>query len=259
MRRVTVTDPAGRATTTWYDENGRAVRQTGGGVTVAYRYDYMGNQTVAETLGGAAGSRMVRAEYDSLGNRTLTAAVAAANRTKLGSHGERLSGYDAAADLTTQAAYDMVGNNTSVTDGRGTTTTYTYDALSRLTGVSQPLSTGVTATTAYAYDQSVTGGVANAVTSANGVTATSVFDQSGRKLRDVVADPDDAEKSVTTSYAYDAHGQVTSVTREDGSVVRYAYDAVGNVVSERYFCLGHGGDAGDCDHPIRIPTAAGGS
>lgn len=47
--------------------------------------------------------------YDYMGNRTLAAAVAAANRTKLGSHGERLSGYDAAADLTTQAAYDMVG------------------------------------------------------------------------------------------------------------------------------------------------------
>ena len=235
VRRVTVTDPEGRATTTWYDENGRAVRQSGGGVTVAYRYDYMGNQTVVETLGGTAGNRVVRAEYDALGNQTLTAAVAAANRTKLGSHGERLSGYDASADLTTSSAYDMLGNNTSVTDGRGTTTTYTYDALSRLTGVSQPLSTGVTATTAYAYDQSVTGGVANTVTSANGVTTTSVFDQSGRKLRDVVTDPDDATESVTTSYAYDAHGQVTSVTREDGSVVRYAYDAVGNVVSERYF------------------------
>ena len=77
--------------------------------------------------------------------------------------------------------------------------------------------------------------MANTVTSANGVTTTSVFDQSGRKLRDVVTDPDDATESVTTSYAYDAHGQVTSVTREDGSVVRYAYDAVGNVVSERYF------------------------
>ena len=173
--------------------------------------------------------------YDYMGNQTLTAAVAAANRTKLGSHGERLSGYDVTADLTTSSAYDMLGNNTSVTDGRGTTTTYTYDALSRLTGVSQPLSTGVTATTAYAYDQSVTGGVANTVTSANGVTTTSVFDRSGRKLRDVVTDPDDATESVTTSYAYDAHGQVTSVTREDGSVVRYAYDAVGNVVSERYF------------------------
>ena len=235
VRRVTVTDPEERTSTTWYDQNGRAVQQTGGGMTVVYRYDYMGNQTVVETLGGATGNRVVRAEYDALGNRTLTAAVAAANRTKLGSHGERLSGYVPSADLTTSAAYDMLGNNTSVTDGRGTTTTYTYDALSRLTEVRQPLSSGVTATTAYAYDQSVTGGVANAVTSAKGVTTTTVFDNSGRKLRDVVTDPDDATKSMTTAYTYDAHGQVTSVTREDGSVVRYAYDAVGNVVSEQYF------------------------
>ena len=66
------------------------------------------------------------------------------NRTKLGSHGERHSGYGVAADLTVQAAYDMVGNNTSVTDGRDATATYTCDALSRLTGASQPLSTGVT-------------------------------------------------------------------------------------------------------------------
>ena len=66
------------------------------------------------------------------------------NRTKLGSHGERHSGYGMAADLTVQAAYDMVGNNTSVTDGRDATATYTCDALSRLTGASQPLSTGVT-------------------------------------------------------------------------------------------------------------------
>lgn len=66
------------------------------------------------------------------------------NRTKLGSHGERHSGYGVAAGLTVQAAYDMVGNNTSVTDGRDATATYTCDALSRLTGASQPLSTGVT-------------------------------------------------------------------------------------------------------------------
>lgn len=46
--------------------------------------------------------------------------------------------------LTVQAAYDMVGNNISVTDGRDATATYTCDALSRLTGASQPLSTGVT-------------------------------------------------------------------------------------------------------------------
>ena len=151
-----------------------------------------------------------------------------------------------------------LGNNTSVTDGRGTTTTYTYDALSRLTGVSQPLSTGVTATTAYAYDQSVTGGVANTVTSANGVTTTSVFDQSGRKLRDVVTDPDDATESVTTSYAYDAHGQVTSVTREDGSVRAVCVRRGGQRRERAVLCLRYGRDAGRLRSPIRIPTAAAG-
>ena len=54
------------------------------------------------------------------------------------------SGYGAATGLTVQAAYDMVGNNISVTDGRGATVTYTCNALSRLTEASQPLSTGVT-------------------------------------------------------------------------------------------------------------------
>ena len=180
--------------------------------------------------------------YDYMGNQTMTAAFAAANRTKLGIHGERLSGYDASADLTTQAAYDMVGNNTSVTDGRGTTTTYTYDALSRLTGVSQPLSTGVTATTAYAYDQSVTGGVANTVTSANGVTTTSVFDQSGRKLRDVVTDPDDAEKSVTTSYAYGA--RAGDVRHAGGRQRRAVCVRRGGQRRERaVLCHRRGGDA----------------
>ena len=38
----------------------------------------------------------------------------------------------------------MVGNNTSVTDGRDATAAYTCNALSRLTEASQPLSTGVT-------------------------------------------------------------------------------------------------------------------
>ena len=33
------------------------------------------------------------------------------NRTKLGSHGERHSGYGVAADLTVQAAYDMMLRN----------------------------------------------------------------------------------------------------------------------------------------------------
>ena len=36
-------------------------------MTVAYRYDYMGNQTVAETLGGTAADLTTQAAYDMVG------------------------------------------------------------------------------------------------------------------------------------------------------------------------------------------------
>ena len=94
------------------------------------------------------------------------------------------------------------------------------------------------------------------MTSANGVTATSVFDQSGRKLRDVVADPDDAEKSVTdargnqtqqvqtgtgvtttTNYGYDLANRLTSTSISNNAVIplstsaTYAYNAQGQRVT----------------------------
>ena len=67
------------------------------------------------------------------------------------------------------------------------------------------------------------------MTSANGVTATSVFDQSGRKLRDVVADPDDAEKSVT-----DARGNQTQQVQTGTGVTTtstYGYDLANRLIS----------------------------
>ena len=69
----------------------------------------------------------------------------------------------------------------------------------------------------------------SAVTSANGVTATSVFDRSGRKLRDVVADPDDAEKSVT-----DARGNQTQQVQTGTGVTTtstYGYDLANRLIS----------------------------
>ena len=67
------------------------------------------------------------------------------------------------------------------------------------------------------------------MTSANGVTATSVFDQSGRKLRDVVTDPDDAEKSVT-----DARGNQTQQVQTGTGVTtttNYGYDLANRLIS----------------------------
>ena len=61
------------------------------------------------------------------------------------------------------------------------------------------------------------------------MTATSVFDRSGRKLRDVVADPDDAEKSVT-----DARGNQTQQVQTGTGVTtttNYGYDLANRLIS----------------------------
>lgn len=238
VRRIRVTDPEGRISTTWYNETGWATRQTIAGVTTQFRHDLMGRQTAMIVEGSStAQNRVVRAEYDAMGNQTLTARVHSDNFNKIGAHGERLSGYTASKDLTTSNEYDILGNVISATDGRGTTITYGYDALNRLTQVNQPLSSGVTAATTYAYDISTSEGVSNTTTAANGVVSTTVFDKSGRKNRESVKNPNSSE-SVNTSFTYDAHGQVTSVTRNDGSVIRYEYDQVGNVTKEEYYASG---------------------
>lgn len=239
VRRIEVTDPEGRTTTSWYNENGWETQQTTGGVTTQFRHDLMGRQTAVIVLGAStAQNRIIRAEYDAMGNQTLTARVHSDNFDKIGSHGERLSGYTVSKDLTTSNSYDILGNVISATDGRGTTVTYGYDELNRLTQVSQPLSSGVTAITTYAYDITVSGGVSNTTTAANGVVSTSFFDRSGRKTRETVKNPNNSSESVNTSYTYDAHGQVTSVTRNDGSIIRYEYDQVGNVTREEYYASG---------------------
>src|SRR5439155_16553088 len=50
------------------------------------------------------------------------------------------------------AVFDSNGNQTSTTDARGHTTTFTYDAVGRLTGEVQPTSAATSIATSFGYD-----------------------------------------------------------------------------------------------------------
>jgi RHS repeat-associated protein len=94
--------------------------------------------------------------------------------------------------------YDAWARPLTATDGRGNTTTYSYDAVGRLTGTS--FSDGTPAV-AYTYN-------------ANGQVLTRV-DGSG-----------------TTTYGYDQMGRLTSrVNTAGGGTISYAYDKASNLVS----------------------------
>ncbi len=124
------------------------------------------------------------------------------------------------ATLATAFTYDLAGNRATLTDPLGQTTTFSYDALGRLTRIdySDPGTRDVT----YTYD--VHG---NRTAMTTGVTTTSYsYDELDRLL---TAGP--------VGYRYDRDGQRTKILYSGGLVtvgapaVEYVFDAAGRVAS----------------------------
>jgi YD repeat-containing protein len=156
--------------------------------------------------------------------------------------------YDSAGNVTSksvQATTDADGSAelSASTTGSPRTWTYSHTYHGSIAGfVSQTVVNGprtdVTDTTTYSYDSS--SGTLATVTNALGhVTSFSNYDAHGRPLR--ITDPNGLATDLTydvrgrltsrsaggetTSYAYDAAGQLQSITLPDGSYVSYTYDA----------------------------------
>jgi RHS repeat-associated protein len=120
------------------------------------------------------------------------------------------------------------------TDARGITTTYTYDALNRLTGVSY--SNGDPSAITYTYDQTACLGLSvscynkgrrTTMTDASGTTQWA-YDAMGRVLRE-----HRTINSVTkdTTYTYNLDGSLATLTYPSGRLVTYAPSAVGRPLS----------------------------
>ena len=136
------------------------------------------------------------------------------------------------ADKTTYA-YDAYGNLTSETDPLGRTTTATYDPLGDLLTETSPMG-NVTANT-YDADQELTSSTAG-YGSAAAATTTYTYDGSGNVLTTVTPRGNVAggtPSDFTTTNAYDALGDLVSVTDPYGHSTTYAYDAAGNKLSMR--------------------------
>jgi RHS repeat-associated protein len=136
---------------------------------------------------------------------------------------------------TTTLAYDGFGRLRAVTDGRGKTTSYAYDADDRVTAVSYSDSTpavhftydgfgnltrrvDATGTTTYTFD-TLNRLIARQAT-AGGGTEQYGYDKAGN-----LTSLSDARG--TTTYTYDAANLQTSMTTARGTVLRYAVDGNG--------------------------------
>ncbi|MFM5949061.1 MAG: RHS repeat-associated core domain-containing protein, partial [Novosphingobium sp.] len=125
--------------------------------------------------------------------------------------------------------YDEAGRTTQTIDAAGVTTTFDYDAADRPRTESASGPGLVTQTIAYSWDSTAGGnrgiGRLTGVSDASGSEAL-VYDAQGRVVqRTKTIGP----RTYGLTYAYDANGDVTSVTYPSGRVITYTRDSDGRV------------------------------
>ncbi len=217
---LTETDPLSHTTTHTYDDAGNQTSVTDpNGDTTTYAYDHA-NKLVSVTSPdpdgtGALAAPITTYTYDSVGNQL----------TKVDPRGNVQGATP--ADYTTTYTYNSSNRLASVTRPEGGKTTYTYDANGNLASSVDPRGNVQGAnpadyTTSYSYDAATR---LLTQTDPLGHATTYTYDAAGNKT--TMADA----KSRSTSYTYDAAGRLLTVTAPDTGVTSNTYDGNGNVAS----------------------------
>lgn len=284
---IKTTDAAGLSRQFGYDTEGQLLSETskGEGIdstgdrTYTYSYDETGNLTfVKDPLGGVTGytydernrltetvspKKAVTAyEYDSLSNLTMVTNAEGYRNTYTYDAKGRLTGESIAEEEHYAYGYDSCDRLIAVNNGTATAS-YTYDAMDRLTTVTDPNGES----TVYTYDQagnllSITDPLGNRTENTydqNGNLQSSIdpndsrttydYDQLNRLTRKQTGDSlSDASYSYDsmgrltkmnditgeTAYTYDAAGRLITAVDGDGNTLTYQYDLYGNITQVTY-------------------------
>ncbi len=219
---------------TYTDTFGKIIRQKKDGLYVDYDYDTDGNVVASCKLGTDPNNEnpvITAYLYDKNGN--------AAGQILNPGYDAETNAFTVTSDsLTQQMTYDSTGNVLTTTDGEGNTTSYTYDANSRLTSVTEPEITGEAASvTRYQYDQfdtaSKNGNTQNIVTDALGRTSVTTYNITMQPVS--IADKGNGSVSaISTSYTYDSKGRTSKETGSLGTSRTFDYDGKDRVTTVHY-------------------------
>ncbi|WP_380168902.1 DUF6531 domain-containing protein [Jannaschia sp. R86511] len=234
-RVLTQTDTTGQvAITSTYDDAGRLKSQTSGeGEKTTWNYDPMGRMTYRTTpKGNVPGCNCVEAnswyyEYDQVGNLITTTDPKQSRTYTTFDYSDRLVRTVDGLGNEVIYDYDANGNQVSVTDAAGTTST-TYDADNRPTETTDALQR----VTTFTYDPV---GQVTQQTSPAGAVTTWTYDAESRVTTEVSPRGNEADcdcaADYTTAYAYDAAGNLLSTRDARGHTTTSAYDAQSNRVA----------------------------
>jgi RHS repeat-associated protein len=224
LNTVTVTDPAGVQRKSQSDAAGRLTSvwepdpANGNSLTLQTTYLYNVLDDLTQITQGAQTRSYV---YDAIG-RLLSATTPEAGRVCFGS----LTGSTCNAD-----GYDGFNNLLKRTDARGVLTSYAYDSLNRLTGITYNVGTsGVPATAPVSLTYGTSASQFNngrLITMTDGVGSENYsYNNLGQlaQLQKVINGT-----TYTTSYAYNISGELTQITYPSGRVVQQSVDPIGRL------------------------------
>lgn len=157
------------------------------------QYSYYSNGLLKST--GVQGTNVtITMQYDLFGNKTLLT--------------------DPSAGATTYI-YNAFGETVSITNARGLKTSFEYDILGRAT--KKTVQNG--STTNYTYDTQWLGAVST-ISSSNNITTSFTYDDLGRQIK---YSENVGGKEMSTQYAYDNYGRLSSYIYPSGFTLDYTY------------------------------------
>jgi RHS repeat-associated protein len=230
----TVTDSLSGLTTSTFDVNGNLIQITSPQGTVNYSYDpATGNEIEVSTT-----NTDTRYGYDQAGEmNTVTVA--------------KLDGQTLASPLVTDYGYNLNGELVSTQDANGTTEARTYNALNKLTSITDSGPWGVLASFIYTYDLA---GHVLSETDLNGRTDYYTYDGLYRLTKQSISDPAAGLRTLTwaydlvgnrtsstdtgeptnqqsLTYVYNTNDELTSLTGSSGYGQSFTYDANGSTLT----------------------------
>ena len=214
-----ITDPLGHKTGFVYDGAGRLSEKIlADGKKIAYSYDEL-DRTVKITYPDDE----ITYSYDAVGNILLAKNNTTGLAYKYDSLNRIIEESDSLTGKVISYAYDPEGNRTALELGKDYKVAYLYDALNRVSQISQ-----YDGTVGYGYTP---GGKLLSKSYPNGMVQGDSYNIYGRLEKIEIKDPKAATID-SFKYSYDNAGNI--IKEEDPSVTKeYSYDKIYRIVSEK--------------------------